>query len=153
MGIISRTVGAAVDITTFPLSYPNKVVTGKTFGDYVTGNQRPPSQAGMWKSMGAAAVDIGIPVAIGMVFPPAGIAAAAVVVGTKAITGNSIGDYVVGDTNASRQEAENTRIDNEYAQAQERAAARGQSPSLMQQSAVSAPSVGAQQGQMQGQAR
>src|SRR5687768_3989891 len=88
MGFGSSIVTLVVDVVTFPVSYIPKVFTGgKTLGDYVTGTERPPSQNSTIGNFGAFIIDVlTSPVSLPL----------------RAFTGNSIGDYVLGDTNEQR---------------------------------------------------
>ncbi len=102
-------VSYAVDIVTLPASLVVKGVTGKTIGDYVTGNDRPPSVNGFLGNLVSFGTDM-IPV----VRVPSML--------TKAVTGNTIGDYVTGDTDADRTLAQNSA--KEVAKINERATER-----------------------------
>lgn len=146
MGIMATTLSTGLDYLAFPLSYGVKAFTGKTIGDYVTGNDRPPSRTGFVGNFVATAVDLAGPIALGMLNPVAGMVAMGAVVGTKALTGNSIGDYVTGNTDARRREAEAAGLMQEQAMVQQRMNSQQAGPAPMQ--SIPAPNIGASQAQM-----
>lgn len=143
MGVIGTAINAGVDYITYPISYTVKAFTGKTFGDYVTGNQRPPSTNGFLKNLVSWGTDVVLPgVATFAMGPTAGIAAIGAVLGTKAVTGNSIGDYVTGNTDQNRREVELNHLEKDYIAVQQRMQSRQHSPAQAHGQHVDVPGVG-----------
>jgi hypothetical protein len=145
--IVGGAVRGGVDYISYPISMGVEAITGKSIGDYISGNQRPPSQNGFMGGAMSFATNVLVPAALPLI-PVVGIPLALAYpvanVASKAITGNSFGDYVTGNTDAARREADNKRIDSEYAQVQQRTMARQHGMGHAQEQVV-APSVGMQQ--------
>lgn len=122
-----------VDSITFPISYLTKFGSGgRTIGDMVTGTQRPPSTNGVAGNTASFVVDF---------------VTAPVTVFVKAFTGNSIGDYVTGNTNEKRQMAEDASLSQENQMVNQRIAAqegmaRGRSQSVSTQNIGAAQAAG-----------
>jgi hypothetical protein len=122
-----------IDSFTFPVSYLTKFGSGgRTIGDMVTGTQRPPSTNGFMGNTASLVVDV---------------ITAPLTVFVKAFTGNSIGDYVTGNTDEKWQQAENASLAQENQMVGQRVAAqdgmaRGRSQSVSTQNIGAAQAAG-----------
>jgi hypothetical protein len=89
MGFFSSVTTFVVDSVLFPISYIPKIMSGgQTLGDMLTGTERPPSHNSTLGNVGAFTVDL---------------LTAPVSLPLRMFTGNSIGDYVTGDSNETRE--------------------------------------------------
>jgi hypothetical protein len=133
MSFLKSTGTFLVDSLTFPISYLTKFGSGgRTIGDMVTGTQRPPSTNGFMGNTASLLLDF-------VTFPVSTL--------TKAFTGNSIGDYVTGNTNEKRQMAEDASLSQENQMVNQRIAAqegmsRGRSQSISTQNIGAAQAAG-----------